>query len=554
MHGSNEGRLSIIPLGGLGEIGKNSTVIECGRDIILIDAGLAFPDDEMLGIDIVIPDFSYVYENKERVRAIVLTHGHEDHIGALPYLLQELDVPVYGTKLTLGLVRGKLAEHGMALHPSSMEITPDHIIDLGQLQLEFFRVNHSIADAVGVAVATPQGLVVHSGDFKFDQTPIDGNIPGYHKLANLGDRGVLALLSDSTNAERPGYTLSERTVGDALDEIVRVAEKRVMVATFASNVPRIQQVLNAAEKSGRKVGVVGRSMENVVDIALDLGYLSVPANLIWEVQELQDLPPDNVVLLTTGSQGEPFSALTRIGAGTHRHIKIEPGDTVIMAATPVPGNEKLVARVINNLYRHGAHVHYNINSGVHVSGHASREELKLMINLVKPDCLIPVHGEYRHLVHHAELARDMCVPEVLVAENGDRIVFDGENAWIDERVNAGPILVDGLGVGDVGNVVLRDRQQLAEDGIVVVVLSVDSKSGRIVAGPDILSRGFVYIRESEHLMLEAQDRVAEGLKGYDRGQLLEWASVKSKVREVLNGFFYEKTRRRPMVLPIVMEV
>jgi len=510
----------------------------------------------MLGIDIVIPDFSYLVENADRVKGIVLTHGHEDHIGALPYLLSRVQVPVYGTGLTLGLVRGKLEEQGMTLHPASQQVKPGDTVWVGSTQVDFFLVNHSIPDAVGLALHTPAGIVVHTGDFKFDQTPVDGRPADLHKLAELGDEGVLVLMSDSTNAERPGYTPSERGVGRVLDDIFRVARQRALVATFASNVHRIQQVLDAADKQDRKVAVTGRSIENVIGVAGDLGYLDIPAGLMVAIEEANRLPPEKVVILTTGSQGEPLSALTRIAMDDHRKVEIRPGDTVVIAATPIPGNEKMVGRTVDHLMRRGAEVIYGTGSGVHVSGHASREELKLMLNLVRPKFFIPVHGEYRHLVRHAELAREVGIPadHVFVAENGTVFEFSGNRGRVAGKVTAGNVLVDGLGVGDVGNIVLRDRKQLAQDGILIVVLTIDRQNNLLVAGPDIVTRGFVYVRESEALIEEAKAKVREVLANEGGLPLPEWSVIKGNVREALGKFLYERTRRRPMILPIVMDV
>lgn len=549
-------KVNMIPLGGLGEIGKNMMVFECNDDLLVVDAGLAFPEEEMLGIDIVIPDISYITERPERVRGVVLTHGHEDHIGALPYLLRQLDVPVYGPRLALGLLQEKLGEHGIRLHPKSRPVSPREKIHVGEFSVEFFRVNHSIADCVGLAIDTPAGLIVHTGDFKFDHTPVHGETSDLQKLAALGKRGVLALLSDSTNAEKPGYTQSERVVGETLDRVFRKATNRILVASFASNVPRIQQVLTTAHRYGRKVAVVGRSMENTVEVALNLGYLTAPAGTILPLEEIDRLPHQQVCLLTTGSQGEPMSALTRMSTEDHRRVGIVPGDTVIIAATPVPGNEKLVHRTIDNLFRLGAEVVYGRDSGVHVSGHASQEELKLMINLIRPRFFIPIHGEYRHLVHHARLAESLGIPEknVLIGENGTIFEFTPDRVRISGKISAGRVLVDGLGVGDVGTVVLRDRKQLSQDGILIVVVAIDSETGVVLSGPDLISRGFVYVRESEKLLEEARQRVAESLATCERKQVTEWSTIKNRVKEALSNYLYEQTRRRPMILPIVMDI
>jgi len=550
------GKVSLIPLGGLGEIGKNMMVVKYGENILLIDAGLMFPEEEMLGIDIVIPDITYLLENRDIVRGIVLTHGHEDHIGALPYVLKQINVPVYGTRLTLGLLEGKLRENNILGSVKMHAIKPRDAVNIGPFKVEFIRVSHSIPDAVALAIHTPVGIVLHTGDFKFDQTPVDGEVTDFQKLAELGEQGVLVLLSDSTNVERPGFTLSERTVGQTFDETFQEAKNRIIVATFASNVHRLQQAITAAYKYNRRVAVVGRSMVNVVNIASDLGYLSIFDDMLIDIDEVGNLPPEQVVILTTGSQGEPMSALTRMAMSDHRRVEIVPGDTVIISATPIPGNEKLVARTINNLFKQGAEVIYEQFSGIHVSGHPSQEELKLMINLTKPKFLVPVHGEYRHLRKHAQLGQAMGIPaeNIFVAENGHVLEFSKKNGRVAGKVTAGRVLVDGLGVGDVGNIVLRDRKQLSQDGILIVVVTMDKESGAIVAGPDIVSRGFVYVRESEQLMDDAKEKVKNALGKCGERGITEWATIKSNVRDTLGKYLYEKTRRRPMILPIIMEV
>lgn len=552
----NNNKLSLIPLGGLGEIGKNMMAVHYNNEIVVIDAGLMFPEDEMLGIDIVIPDFTYLIENKEMIKGIVLTHGHEDHIGALPYILKEINAPVFGTRLTLGLVREKLKENNVTnikLNP----IRPKDYIKLGRnFRVEFFKVSHSIPDVVGIAVHTPIGTIMHTADFKFDQTPVDGEVTDFARIAELGNKGVLVLLSDSTNVERTGYTLSERAVGQTFDEIFRNASDRIIVATFASNVHRIQQVINAAYKYGRKVAIVGRSMVNVVTIAKETGYLAVPENTLIEIEEISNYARNRVTILTTGSQGEPMSALTRMAMSDHRKVEIIPGDTVVVSASPIPGNEKLVARTINQLFHHGAEVIHESVSGIHVSGHASQEELKLMINLVRPKFFVPVHGEYRHLVKHANLARQvgMSAENIIVAENGQVLEFTAQTASVGGRVTAGRILIDGLGVGDVGNIVLRDRKQLSQDGILIVVVTINKEASLIVAGPDIVSRGFVYVRESEELMEEAREKVKIVLDKCFEKNITDWATIKSQVRDTLGRYLYEKTRRRPMIMPIIMEI
>lgn len=551
----NEPKLSIIPLGGLGEIGINMMAVRYGNNIIVIDSGLMFPEDEMLGIDFVIPDITFLCENRELVRGIILTHGHEDHIGALPYVLKELQVPVYGTKLTLGLLQGKLKEHHLQ-DVRCQCVKSRETLQLGPFKIEFIHVTHSIADSVALAIHTPIGTIVHTGDFKVDHTPVDGKVMDFAKLAELGDQGVLVLLSDSTNVERAGSTLSERTVGNTFDEVFREARERIIITTFASNIHRLQQAITTAHKYNRKVAIVGRSMLNVVSTAAELGYLKIPPETLIDVDDIASLPKKKVVLLTTGSQGEPMSALTRIAMSDHKWVEILPGDTVIISASPIPGNEKLIARTIDQLFKLGANVMYESWSGTHVSGHASREDLKLMINLVRPKFFVPVHGEYRQLIKHAHLAREMGIPEsnIFVAENGQVLDFTRKSGMLAGRVTAGRVLVDGLGVGDVGNIVLRDRKQLSQDGIMIVVISINKELGCIIAGPDIVSRGFVYVRESEELLEEAREKVRQALEKRGEEKVTEWAAIKSTVREVLSKFLYDKTRRRPMILPIIMEV
>lgn len=553
---TKDSKLSLIPLGGLGEIGKNMMVVKYGDNILVIDSGLMFPEEEMLGIDIVIPDITYLLENRDLIRGIVLTHGHEDHIGALPYVLKQINVPVYGSKLTLGLLQGKLKENNMMGGVKLHAIKPRDHVQIGPFKVEFIRVSHSIPDAVAIAIHTPMGIVLHTGDFKFDQTPVDGEVTDFHKLAELGDKGVLVLMSDSTNVERPGFTLSERTVGATFDESFRNAKNRIIVATFASNVHRLQQAITAAYKYNRKIAVAGRSMVNVVNVASELGYLTLADDMLVDLDAINNIPPEQLVILTTGSQGEPMSALTRMANSDHRWVEIVPGDTVIISASPIPGNEKLVAKTINNLFKQGAEVIYEAFSGIHVSGHPSQEELKLMINLVRPKFLVPVHGEYRHLRKHAQLGQDMgLAPEnIFVTENGQVLEFTKDSGRLAGRVTAGRVLVDGLGVGDVGNIVLRDRKQLSQDGILIVVVTIDKKAGTVVAGPDIVSRGFVYVRESEKLMEDAKEKVKSALERCEERGITEWATIKSNVRDTLGKYLYEKTRRRPMILPIIMEV
>lgn len=548
-------KIQIIPLGGMGEIGKNMTVVRYGEDIIVIDSGLMFPEDDMLGIDLVIPDISYLIENREFIKGIFLTHGHEDHIGALPYVLKELCVPVYGTRLTLGILEGRLKENGVSLD-NLIPIQPGDHITAGAMKVGFIRVSHSIADSVAIYVQTPVGTIVHTGDFKLDQTPVDGKVTQYSKLAELGERGVLVLLADSTNAERPGYTPSEKTVGVTFDETFRNARGRIIVATFSSNIHRIQQAIDTATKYRRKVAILGRSMVNVVNIAMELGYLKVADGTLIDVEEINNYPASSIVIMTTGSQGEPMSALTRMAMSDHRQVEISPSDTVIISATPIPGNEKLVHRTIDYLFRQGAEVIYEAASEIHVSGHASREELKLMHNLIRPKFFVPVHGEFRHLVKHAKLAQETGIPKenIFVVENGQVLEFTPDKGCVAGKVTAGPVLVDGLGVGDVGNIVLRDRRQLSQDGILIVVMTIDKQRGCLIAGPDLVSRGFVYVRESEMLMEEIKDKVRQVLEKCEANGITEWAFIKSSVRDVLGKHLYEKTRRRPMILPIIMEV
>lgn len=549
-------KLQIIPLGGLGEIGKNMTVVRYGDDILVIDAGLMFPEEEMLGIDLVIPDITYLLENKDKIKAFVITHGHEDHIGALPYVMRQIsDVPVYGTRLTLGILEGRLKENGVdasSLHP----VRQGEIINAGCFTVGFIRVNHSIPDACGLSIKTPLGMIVHTGDFKFDYTPIDGKMTDFKTFSDLGNRGVLVLLADSTNSEREGHTPSERTVGQAFERTFRKAKDRIIVATFSSNVHRIQQVVDSAVKYGRKVAILGRSMINVANISMKLGYLTIPEGTLIDIDEINNYPMDKIVIITTGSQGEPMSALTRMSMSNHRKVGIVPGDTIIISATPIPGNEKLVSRTIDNLLKQGADVIYGRDEGIHVSGHASREELKLMHNLVRPKFFIPVHGEYHHIVKHAKLAESLGMPKenIFISENGQVLEFTRDKGQVAGKVTAGKVLIDGLGVGDVGNIVLRDRRQLSQDGILIVVVTMNRESHTIAAGPDIVSRGFVYVRESEALMDEAKGRVTAAIERCLDNNVTEWSVIKNDIREAIGRYLFEKTRRRPMILPIIMEV
>ncbi|RAV22766.1 ribonuclease J [Paenibacillus contaminans] len=558
MSKKNNDKLVIFALGGVGEIGKNMYVIQYANDIVVVDSGLKFPDEDMLGIDIVIPDITYLLENRDKVRGILITHGHEDHIGGLPYVLKQLNVPIYATRLTLGLIEAKLKEVGLLGETKRITITADSELQLGTIKASFFKTNHSIPDSVGVALETPEGVVVHTGDFKFDQTPVNEQYADLHRMAEIGQKGVLALLSDSTNAERPGYTGSERSVGVELEEVFRKAKQRVVVATFASNIHRIQQVMDAAYATRRKVTVIGRSMVNVVGIASELGYLRIPDGMLIEPEEVNKLAADRVVILSTGSQGEPMSALTRMARSSHRKVDILPGDTVIIAATPIPGNEKYVGRTVDELFRLGAHVIYGPGSvsGVHVSGHGSQEELKLMLNLMRPKYFIPIHGEYRMLRLHGQLAETVGIDRenIFIVDNGETVEIQNGSARKGGKVTTGNILIDGLGVGDVGNIVLRDRKLLSQDGILVVVVTLSKQDGAILSGPDIISRGFVYVRESEGLLEEANRIVTGTLNKLMNENVNEWASLKTHVKDVLGRFLYEQTRRRPMILPIIMEV
>ena len=549
-------KIKIIPLGGLNEIGKNMTVIEYKNEIVIIDCGLKFPEEDMFGIDIVIPDISYLIKNRDKIKGIFLTHGHEDHIGALPYFLKQINVPVYGTKLTLGIVETKLKEHNLLSVVELKKIQPKDTIKLDTMSVEFIKTTHSIADACAIAVHTPIGIILHTGDFKVDYTPIDGDIMDLPRFAELGRKGVIMMLADSTNVERTGYTLSERSVGQNLYNLFGKAKGRILVATFASNIHRIQQIVEAAEKYGRRVAVSGRSMENIVQVGIELGYLKVEKNTIISIDDINKYPNDKVVVITTGSQGEPMSALARMASGEHKKVTIVPGDTIIISANPIPGNEKLVSKIINLLFKKGADVVYGPSEGIHVSGHACQEELKLMQILVKPKFFMPVHGEYRHLKQHAELAQTVGMPKdnIVIGDNGDVIEVTRDSIKKSGTVISGQVFVDGLGVGDVGNIVLRDRKHLSQDGILTVVATIEKESGTIIAGPDIISRGFVYVRESEALMEDAKDIVKDVFQECEAKNISDWATLKSEIREKLRAFLYEKTKRKPMILPIIMEI
>lgn len=547
----------IIPLGGLNEIGKNMTVFECCNDMFILDCGLAFPDMDMPGVDIVIPDFTYVEGNKDKIRGIVITHGHEDHIGGLAYLLKKINVPIYGTRMTLGLIEGKLEEHGLLKQAKLIEVEPHTTVRMGCMAVEFIKVNHSIPGAVGMAIHTPAGIIVHTGDFKVDFSPIDDEIIDLARFGELGSRGVLALMADSTNAERTGFTCSERTVGGSFEKLFKRAEgKRIIIATFSSNVHRVQQIIDQAKNYNRKVAVFGRSMVHVIEKATELGYLKVPKGIMIDIDEMNRYPDDQIVLVTTGSQGEPLSALTRMAMNSHKKVTITPNDFIIISAKPIPGNEKYVTRVVNELMKSGAEVIYESMYEVHVSGHACQEELKLIQALTKPKFFIPVHGEYKHLVKHAEIAKSMGMPSdhIIISKIGDVIETDGNSMRIVSQVPAGRVMVDGLGVGDVGSIVLRDRKHLSQDGLIIVVIGIERAANAVVAGPDIISRGFVYVRESEELMDEARSVMTTVLDNCNARDLKEWGTLKTKLRDVLSDFIYAKTKRSPMILPIIMEV
>ena len=553
---NEKAKVKIIPLGGVNEIGKNLTAIEYKNDIVIIDCGLRFPDEDMFGIDLVIPDITYLLKNRERVTGIFLTHGHEDHIGALPYFLKQLNVPVYGTKLTLGIVETKLKEHGLLSTTELIRVKPRDVIRLNSVSVEFIKTNHSIADSVAIAIHTPLGVVLHTGDFKVDYTPIDGEPMDFARFAELGKKGVLVMMADSTNVERPGYTMSEKVVGESLVKIFGKAKGRIIIATFASNIHRIQQIIEAGKIYGRKVAVSGRSMENNMQVAMDLGYIDVDKETLIGIDHINKYNDNELVVITTGSQGEPMSALSRMASSDHRKVNIKQGDTVIISATPIPGNEKLVSRVINQLFKNGADVIYESLAQIHVSGHAYQEELKLMQALVKPKFFIPVHGEYRHLKKHGELAMSVGLPEnnLIIADIGDVIEVTRNSIKKNGSVAAGQVFVDGLGVGDVGNIVLRDRKHLSQDGILTVVVTLSKENKALVAGPDIISRGFVYVRESEPLMDEARDIVKSILLECEEKKINDWATLKSRVRDELRSYLYEKTKRKPMILPIIMEI
>ena len=554
MKNVNNSKLKIIPLGGLEQVGMNITAFEFEDSIVVVDCGLSFPEDDMLGIDLVIPDITYLKNNVDKVKGFVITHGHEDHIGALPYILKELNVPVYATKLTIALIDHKLKEHNLLKSVKRKVVKHGQSINLGKFRIEFIKTNHSIADASALAIYSPAGIVVHTGDFKVDYTPVFGDAIDLQRFGEIGKKGVLALMCDSTNAERKGFTMSERTVGKTFDNIFSEhKDRRIIIATFASNVDRVQQIINSAYKYGRKCVVEGRSMVNVISTAAELGYLNVPENTLIDLDQMKNYPDEQMVLITTGSQGESMAALSRMAANMHRKVQIKPGDTVIFSSNPIPGNEKAVSRVINELSMKGADV---IFQDAHVSGHACQEEIKLIYSLVRPKYAIPVHGEYRHLKAQAQVAESLGIQKdnIFILSSGDVLELDDEKAQVVDRVQTGGILVDGLGVGDVGNIVLRDRQHLAEDGILIVVLTLEKYSNQVLAGPDIVSRGFVYVRESEGLMDEARHVVEEALEDCMDRRVTDWGRLKTAIRDSLSEFLWKRTKRRPMILPIIMEV
>ena len=548
--------IKIIPLGGLHEIGKNITVFEYGNEMIVVDCGLAFPEDEMLGIDLVIPDITYLERNKDKIKGLIITHGHEDHIGSIPYLLKQINVPIYATKLTVGLIKNKLEEHKLLKSTKLVEVTQGQTITLGKFKIEFIRSSHSIPDSVILAITTKAGTIVHTGDFKVDYTPIDGQVMDFGRLAELGNKGVLALMSDSTNAERKGYTMSESTVGEVFERLFQNYTKRIVVATFASNVHRVQQIVNSAVRHNRKIAVCGRSMINMINTARELDYINAPDNLFIDIDMIKNYPDEQLVIITTGSQGETMSALTRMASGEHKKVEITPNDLVIISATPIPGNEKLVSKVIDDLMQIGAEVIYSSLEDIHVSGHACQEEQKLMLALVKPKYFIPVHGEYRQLRAHSETAKSMGIDKdnIFMMTNGRVLELSEKEAKFTSTVPSGRILVDGLGIGDVGNIVLRDRQHLSQDGLIIIVMTMDSSTGTVIAGPDVISRGFVYVRESENLMDDVKSVIRYEIEKCEEKHITDWSTIKSTLRENLRDYIFQKTKRNPMILPIIMEI
>ena len=552
----NKNRIRVIPLGGLGEVGKNITVIEYGEEIVVIDCGMTFPDSDMLGVDVVIPDVSYLVKNKERVKGFFVTHGHEDHIGAIPYIIKQLNMPIYGTKLTLGLVESKLKEHNILDISTLNPVNPGDIVQLDEIGIEFIRATHSIADSCSLAIFTPVGTIIHTGDFKIDYTPIDGLIMDLNRFSTLGNEGVLLLLADSTNVEREGHSISEKVIGETLNRIFSGAKGRIIVATFASNIHRMQQIANASIKENRRIAFSGRSMENVSKVAMELGYLHIPEESVIDIDDINNYPNENITIITTGSQGEPMAGLSRIAHGSHKKIEIDKDDLFIISASPIPGNDKIISRVINQLFRKGVEVIYEDLEEIHVSGHAYREELKLIHTLVKPKYFMPVHGEYRHLKHHSDLAikLGMDPKNVFTLETGQVLEISEDKAVTSEKIHTGVLYVDGIGVGDVGNIVLRDRRYLANDGMVTIVLAIDRNTYEIVAGPDVITRGFIYARESEDLIKDIKDISRMAVEKYLDDKVLEWQVLKSSVKKSVEYHLYNKTKRRPSVFPIIMEV
>lgn len=549
-------KLKVIPLGGLHEVGKNITVFEYENEMIIVDCGISFPEDDMLGIDLVIPDVSYVEKNKEKLKGMIITHGHEDHIGSIPYFLKKVNTPIYATRLTCGLITNKLEEHKLVNSTTLVEVDQGQTITLGKFRVEFIQSSHSIPDSVMLAIYTPVGTILHTGDFKVDYTPIDGKIMDLGRIAEIGNQGVLALMSDSTNAERKGFTMSESTVGSLFEKLFLHCTKRIVVATFASNVHRVQQIVNSAVENGRKIAVCGRSMINMIETARELGYIDCPENLFIDIDMINKYPDEQLVIITTGSQGEPMSALTRMAAGDHRKVKITPNDLIIISATPIPGNEKFISKVIDDLMQIGAEVVYSSLADVHVSGHACQEEQKLILALAKPKFFIPVHGEYRQLKAHSETAQSMGMNKdnIIMMSNGRVLELSQDEAKINGSVPSGKIFVDGLGVGDVGSIVLRDRQHLSQDGLIVIVLTMDSSSGEVIAGPDVISRGFVYVRESENLMDDVKSVVKHEIRRCEEQGIRDWGTIKSNLKDNLRDYIFMKTKRDPMIIPIIMEV
>ncbi len=548
--------IKIIPLGGLHEVGKNITVFEYDNEMIIVDCGIAFPEDEMLGVDLVIPDVTYLERNKEKIKGMVITHGHEDHIGSIPYFLKQINVPIYATRLTCGLIKNKLEEHKLLRSTKLVEVKQGQTITLGKFRVEFIRSSHSIPDSVALAITTKAGTIVHTGDFKIDYTPIDGQLMDFNRLAEIGNNGVLALMSDSTNAERKGYTMSEKTVGDVFERLFQNCTKRIVVATFASNVHRVQQIVNSAVRHKRKIAVCGRSMINMINTARELDYIKAPDNVFIDIDMIKNYTDEQLVIITTGSQGETMSALTRMAAGEHRKVEITPNDLIIISANPIPGNEKLVSKVIDDLMQIGAEVVYSALADIHVSGHACQEEQKLMLALVKPKYFIPVHGEYRQLMAHSETAKEMGIDKdhIFMMTNGRILELNEKEGKLTGTVPSGRILVDGLGIGDVGNIVLRDRQHLSQDGLIIIVMTMDSNSGTIIAGPDVISRGFVYVRESENLMDEVKSVIKNEIAKCEEKHITDWSTIKSNLRDNLKDYIFQKTKRNPMILPIIMEI